>query len=202
MGNNPDTHIYDKLRSMLGGKLPVPQFEAAKRIIASGYREDFRIALGLNATQSNDQRIDLVGEQFIKSYEKLELTAYKPIPTDPWTIGWGSTTDLNGKPIQKGSVISKDMAEKMFRKDVSYFENIVNETITATITQNQFNALVSFVYNNGETNFIKGSVDDLINQGNMKAAYAVWARYINSAGKPVPGLVNRRNAEIALAKRS
>ena len=185
---------------MLGGKLPEAQFQAAKRIISSGFREDFRISLGLNPSQSDDQHIDAVGENFIKGYEKLRLIAYKPISTDPWTIGWGSTTDLNGKPISPSAVITKEMADKMFTKDIAYFENIINETITVKLTQNQFNALVSFVYNNGETNFIKGSVDDKINAGNWPAAYSTWLQYINSGGKPVPGLLNRRKAEIALAK--
>lgn len=200
MENNPDTHIYDKLRFMLGGKLPVSQFEAAKRIIASGYREDFRIALGLSASQSDDQKLDEKGEMFIKGYEALRLTAYKPVPTDPWTIGWGSTKGLDGKPIQPGTTITKEVAEKLFRRDIAYFENIVNEVITAKLTQNQFNALVSFVYNNGETNFIKGSVDDKINAGNWNGAYATWAQYVNSGGKQLTGLIKRRNAEIAMAK--
>lgn len=200
MENNPDTHIYDKLRSMLGGKLPTPQFEAAKRIIASGYREDFRIALGLNSSQSNDQKLDAKGEAFIKGYEGLRLTAYKPVPTDPWTIGYGSTKGLDGKPIPPGTTITREVADQLFRRDIAYFENIVNETITKTLTQNQFNALVSFVYNNGETNFIQGSVDDKINAGNWSAAYDTWAKYVNSGGKKIQGLVNRRNAEIALAK--
>lgn len=200
MENNPDTHIYDKLRSMLGGKLPVQQFEAAKKIITSGYREDFRTALGLSSTQSDDQKLDSKGEAFIKGYEALRLTAYKPVPTDPWTIGWGSTRGLDGKPIQPGTTITKEVAEQLFRRDVSYFENIVNEVITAKLTQNQFNALVSFVYNNGETNFISGSVDDKINAGNWAAAYDTWSKYVNSGGRPLPGLVKRRNAEIAMAK--
>lgn len=197
---DPDKHIYDRLRELLGGKLPVAQFNHARNIILSGYREDFRIALGLAPSQPDDQKTSQKGIEFIQGYEKLRLKAYKPVPTDPWTIGWGSTRDLNGKPIQEGQTITKEMADLMFAKDLKYFENIVNEIITAKLTQNQFDALVSFVYNNGETNFISGTVDDNINKGNWDAAYAKWAQYINSGGKPLDGLKFRRQAEIKMAK--
>jgi lysozyme len=200
MSQDPDKHIYDKLRELLGGRLPQAQFEAAKKIIASGFREDFRISLGLSPNQADDQTTSIKGQLFIKGYEALRLTAYKPVPTDPWTIGWGSTKGLDGKPIPAGTKITEAVASQLFSRDLKYFENIVNEVITVPLTQNQFDALVSFVYNNGETNFIKGTVDDLINAGKWDEAYKKWGQYINSGGKPLEGLRKRRQAEIALAK--
>lgn len=200
MSLDPDKHIYDQLRTLLGGKLPQAQFEAAKKIIASGFREDFRISLGLSANQSDDQTTSVKGQLFIKGYEALRLVAYKPVPTDPWTIGWGSTRGLDGKSIPAGTKITEAVATQLFVRDLKYFENIVNEVITVQLTQNQFDALVSFVYNNGETNFIKGTLDDLINAGKWDAAYKKWAEYIYSGGKPLEGLKKRRQAEIALAK--
>lgn len=197
---DPDKHIYDRLRELLGGRLPDPQFQHARNIILSGFREDFRISLGLSPSQTDDQKLSIKGADFIKGYEKLRLTAYKPVKTDPWTIGWGSTRGLDGKPIPEGTVITKEVADKLFLRDIAYFENVVNEIITAKLTQNQFDALVSFVYNIGETNFISGTVDDRINAGDWNGAFAKWAQYVNSGGVKLPGLENRRKAEIALAK--
>lgn len=195
-----NTHIYDRLREMSGGRLPVPQFNAAKNIIESGYRGDFRIALGLAPEQANDQRLSENGRKFIQGYEKLRLKAYMPTPNDRPTIGWGTTFYPNGKPVQMGDVITAAQADEYFKHDVRVFEDYVNEIITRTLTQNQFDAIVSLVYNIGMKAFRDGSVDDKINAGDDAAALATWAKYINQAGKPLTGLKLRRQAEIEMYK--
>lgn len=197
---DPNKHIYDRLRELLGGKLPVAQFNAAKSIIESGYRADYRISLGLLPEQANDQRLSANGRKFIQGYEKLRLKAYMPTKNDRPTIGWGTTVYPNGKPVQMGDVITAAQADEYFMHDVRKFEDYVNEIITRELTQNQFDAIVSLVYNIGMTAFRNGSVDDKINAGNDAAALATWAQYVNQAGVRLPGLVTRRNAEIAMYK--
>ena len=195
-----NTHIYDRLRAMSGGKLPVAQFNAAKTIIESGYRADFRTSLGLLPEQDNDQHLSAKGRKFIQGYEQLRLKAYMPTKNDRPTIGWGTTVYPSGKPVQMGDVITATQADEYFMYDVRKFEDYVNEIITRELTQNQFDAVVSLVYNIGMGAFRDGSVDDKINAGDDAAALATWAKYVNQAGIRLQGLVNRRNAEIAMYK--
>lgn len=195
-----NTHIYDRLRAMSGGKLPTSQFNAAKNIIESGYRAEFRTALGLLPEQENDQHLSAKGRKFIQGYEQLRLKAYMPTKNDRPTIGWGTTFYPNGKAVQMGDVITAEAADELFAHDVRKFEDYVNEIITRDLTQNQFDAVVSLVYNIGVTAFRNGTVDDKINAGDDKAALATWAQYVNQAGVRLQGLVNRRNAEIAMYK--
>lgn len=193
-----NTHIYDKLRAMHGGSLPQAQFIAARNIIDSGYRADFRTALGLAPEQNNDQRTSLKGQAFIKQYEKLELKSYMPTVNDRPTIGWGSTFYEDGKPVKMGQTITKERADALFLHDIRKFEDAINETITVPLTQGQFDALVSLVYNIGISAFRNGSIDDKINNGDLDAARKTWVQYNKQAGKELRGLTTRRNAELNL----
>ena len=191
-----NTHIYDKLRAMLGGKLTNAQFIAARNIIDSGFRSDYRISLGLAPEQSDDQRTSLKGQNFIKGYEKCKLTAYMPTKNDRPTIGWGTTFYEDGSPVKMGQTITQARADELFAHDLRKFEDVVNETITVQLTQGQFDALVSLVYNIGAGAFRAGSIDDKINAGNLAAARLTWVQYNKQAGKVLDGLTKRRNAEL------
>ena len=131
---------------------------------------------------------------------ELSVSVAVPLKSDVWTIGWGTTVYPNGKRVQQGDTITKAQADEYFAYDLRRFEDVVNEIITVPMTQNLYDALVSFVYNNGINGFKDGSVDDKINAGDMVGAYATWAKYVNSGGKKIDGLVRRRNAEIAMAQ--
>ena len=95
----------------------------------------------------------------------------------------------------------------MWKKhDIAYFEKKVNDIITVPLKQGQFDALVSFVYNIGETAFANGRVDDFINAGKTEEALKVWASYnkarVRGVLTPIAGLTNRRNAEIAYFRKA
>jgi lysozyme len=66
------------------------------------------------------------------------------------------------------------------------------------INQNQFDALVSFVFNLGQTTFIKSSVLRLLNANNFPGAIIYLKRYVHADGKKLKGLVRRREAEANL----
>lgn len=202
---NKDTHIYDRLRELLGGTLPVAQFNAAKTLIeADGSRAAFRIALGLNPDQTNDQRTSAKGRKFLINLEvpdgKPDLVAFMPTKNDRPTIGYGTTFKPDGTPIKMGDKITASEAEAYFAHDLIKFEDYINEMVTIDLTQNQFDALVAFVYNVGMSAFRKGSVDDKLNARQFDAALATWAQYNKQAGKVLQGLVSRRAKEIALFK--
>ena len=202
---NKDTHIYDRLREMLGGRLSVAQFNAAKTLIdAEGSRAAFRIALGLNPDQSNDQRTSAKGRKFLIGLEvpdgKPDLVAFMPTKNDRPTIGYGTTFKPDGTPIKMGDKITVDTAEQYFAHDLQKFEDYINEVVTIDLTQNQFDALVALVYNIGMTAFRQGTIDDKLNARNFEAALATWAQYNKQAGKVLEGLKNRRAKDIALFK--
>jgi lysozyme len=137
------------------------------------------------------------GVDLIKKHEGLVLTAYKD-PVGVWTIGYGHT----GEYAQEGSKISKGKAEALLREDLHEAETAVEELTTVALTQNQFDALVSFVFNVGAGAYAKSTLRRLLNAGAETAAADQFSRWVYGTkdGKKVrlAGLVKRRAEEAAL----
>ena len=134
--------------------------------------------------------------ELIKESEGLRLNAYLPTPHDKWTIGYGHT-----KGVSKGMWITEAQAEQFLREDLSWVESCINKWVKATLTQNQFDALASLVFNIGEGNFISSSVLRWLNAGNVKQAadsFVLWNKQKNKqTGKleVLDGLTKRRQKE-------
>ncbi len=132
----------------------------------------------------------------IKRHEGLRLKAYLPTPNDKWTIGWGHT-----KTAYEGMVIDEARAEQLLRSDILWVESAINSSVTKPITQNQFDALASLIYNIGATNFRRSSVLRKLNEGDYQGAanaFLMWNKQRNKkTGKMdvLNGLVKRRNEE-------
>lgn len=132
------------------------------------------------------------GLDLIKSFEGLRLSAYK-CPADVWTIGYGTTVG-----VKPGQTITKERAEELLREDVKRFEQQVLRLVKVPLTQGQFDALTSFVYNLGAGNLSNSTLLRLLNAGDYKGAAAQFDRWTKAGGKELPGLVKRRAAERAL----
>lgn len=132
------------------------------------------------------------GIELIKSFEGLFLTAYK-CPAGIWTIGYGHT-----KGVKQGQQITANKAEEFLREDVAQFEKDVLKQ-NLKLTQNQFDALVSFVFNVGGGNFQKSTLLRKAkvnsNDPSIKDEFLRWNK---AAGKVLPGLTRRRQAEADL----
>jgi lysozyme len=129
----------------------------------------------------------------IKQEEGLRLTSYL-CPSKVWTIGWGHT--LTAKP---GMTITKEQAESLLSKDIARFEDAVNSYVKVPLNQNQFDALVSFVYNVGAGNFLQSTLLKVLNQKNYDQASKEFLRWNKgSGGKVLSGLVTRRANESKL----
>jgi len=104
------------------------------------------------------------------------------------------------KPYLKG--ISLVTARSLLRKDLAISENAINNNIQVTLTQNQFDALVSFVFNVGPTAFYRSQLRKYIIQKDFKRAaleFGKWNKMtINGKKVVIAGLTNRRLAERAL----
>jgi len=133
----------------------------------------------------------------IKKYEGYSGIAYL-CPARVPTIGWGSTMYDNGKKVQMGDVISKARAEELLVYEVEHFANHIRR-LDLGLNQNQFDAIVSLVYNIGITAFRKSTILRLICKNPNDRDIAVqFGRWVHGGGKMLPGLVKRRKDEMEL----
>ena len=89
------------------------------------------------------------GIKLIKSFEGLRLSAYRDV-AGIWTIGYGSTRYHDGKPVKPGDKLADEQqADALFSNTLGQYEEAVNQYVKVPLTQSQFDALVSFTYNEG-----------------------------------------------------
>ena len=140
-------------------------------------------------------KISANGLRIIKESEGLRLNAY-PDPGSrdghPWTIGYGHT-----KNVKKGDRISKAKAEAFLRQDVEWAEREVSR-LGVDLSQNQFDALVSFAFNVGAGQFRSSSVARMAKAGRHDVVPSRLDLWVKNDGRVMRGLVNRRAAEGAL----
>lgn len=141
------------------------------------------------------------GLQLIKQEEGLVLHAYPDPATgsEPWTIGYGSTAYEDGRPIKKGDLITAERAEAMLQKDVDARTAAMNALIKTTLTQNQFDALLSFAYNCGMIALQKSRLLKKVNKNPQDPAIKnEFMRWVYAAGKVDDRLLKRRKHEAGL----
>ena len=130
----------------------------------------------------------------IKKFEGLKLESYK-CPAGLWTIGYGNTQWENGFRVLENQVIDIKRAEKLLTFWVSKYA----DRITVKCNQNQFDALVSFAYNVGITNFDSSTLKKkVIANPNNPTIRDEFMKWVSSRGKQLAGLVKRREAEANL----
>lgn len=115
----------------------------------------------------------------------------------PITIGWGSTTDADGKPIAVGTVWTQAQCDEQLVRDLARFEREVARAIDGKpTTQNQFDAMVSFHYNTGA--IARSTLLAKHRAGDYAGAANEYLRWNKAGGRVLPGLSRRRAAERAL----
>lgn len=134
------------------------------------------------------------GIELIKHFEGLESKAYV-CPGGKWTIGYGHT-----KGVKPGDEVTEEQAEEFLRADLIEAERYVATYVHVPLRQNQFDALVSFVFNVGCGNFRRSSLlkevnFDADNFGDIRPRFMA---FVKSKGKVSPGLTRRRKAEADL----
>jgi len=132
------------------------------------------------------------GLEMIKHFEGLELNAYK-CAAGVWTIGYGHT-----KGVQEGMVISEETANEMLVEELNEYENYINTLVTVELNQNQFDAMVSWVYNLGGGNLKASTLLKVLNSGNYSGVPEQIMRWNKAGGKVLEGLTRRRQAEADL----
>lgn len=137
------------------------------------------------------------GVDFIKSHEALRLKAYQD-SKGVWTIGWGHT-----KGVRPGDRISREQAENFLRDDLAWVERILNADLVSgrdnpIVTQNEYDALCSLVFNIGSQAYLDSTVRRKIKQGDKMAAARAFKMWVYSEHKFIQGLANRRADEVRL----
>ena len=139
------------------------------------------------------------GIEVIKSFEGFESSPYK-CPAGIPTIGYGATFYPNGKKVtMKDKSITEAEAITLLRFMLVSFEKYVDSYCVDTITQNQFDALVSFCYNLGPANLKSSTLIKKVNANpNDPTIRDEFMKWTKAGGKKLAGLVRRREAEANL----
>ncbi len=135
------------------------------------------------------------GTAAIKAHEGLRLQAY-PDPAsggEPWTIGWGHTGG-----VKRGDIITIEQAEQFLAEDIETAQRGIRGLVKVPLTEGQLWALTSFVFNLGVSALAKSTLLRKLNARDYAGAANEFGRWINAAGKPMPGLVRRRSEERAM----
>lgn len=149
------------------------------------------IVLGVGMQISNN------GIALIKQFEGCRLTAYQD-SVGVWTIGYGWTQPVDGKPIRAGMTIKQDTAERLLKTGLVSYENDVARLVKVGLSQGQFDALVSFTYNLGARSLSTSTLLQKLNAGDYAGAADEFLRWNKAGGKVLTGLTRRREAERAL----
>ena len=132
------------------------------------------------------------GIALIKEFEELRLKAYL-CPGGVWTIGNGHTAS-----VKPGMVISEAQAEEYLKADLIAFERYLNG-LGLALNQNQFDALISFIYNVGTGNFSNSTLLRKVRANPQDNSIVdEFLRWVYSKGRVLPGLQRRRLAEMKL----
>jgi len=132
------------------------------------------------------------GIELIKHFEGCELEAYK-CAAGVWTIGYGHI-----KGVTSDSVITQEQAEQMLVEELNEYEGYINNMVTMPLSQNQFDALVSWVYNLGGGNLKASTLLKVVNSGEFNGVPEQIMRWNKAGGKVLEGLTRRRQAEADL----
>jgi len=136
-------------------------------------------------------RIGQAGLSLIKDFEKCVLVPYKD-SGGVWTDGWGNTVDVDPK-----CAVTKEQADERLVKNLAKVEDCINDSVTEVLTQNQFDALCSLVFNIGTSAFKNSTLLRKLNNRD-KTAKDEFVRWNKDNGKVMGGLTRRRLAETEL----
>jgi GH24 family phage-related lysozyme (muramidase) len=132
------------------------------------------------------------GLDLIKTFEGFREEAYR-CEAGVDTIGFGHTGN-----VEPGDRISLQQATQLLAQDTDWAEQAVRDNVKAPLSQQQFDALTSFVFNVGEGAFESSTLLDKLNAGDYAGAQAEFGRWNKAAGKVSAGLERRRQEEAAM----
>ncbi len=137
----------------------------------------------------------VAGISLLKQFEGCRLKAYKALPSEQYyTIGYGHY----GPDVAANMTITQAQAETMLKNDLKRYEKPVNDYVTVDITQNMFDALVSFTYNCGGSALKGSTLLKKLNAKDYSGTAAEFQKWNKSGNQVIAGLTKRRAAEAEL----
>jgi lysozyme len=137
----------------------------------------------------NEAGLNLVQESEGLAVEKYQDAAGK------WTIGYGhliKTGETFDGPI------SEQRATELLEQDLQLAQSAVDELVSVSLNENQYSALVDFVYNVGKNNFSASTLLKRLNSGKYATAANEFVKWVYAGGRRIDGLARRRAAERTL----
>ena len=134
--------------------------------------------------------VSAAGRALIREHEGCELIAYT-CPAGVLTVGVGHT----GPDVVKGLTITEERADELLAQDLDAAEQCVSRSVEVELTQEQFDALCSFVFNVGCGAFQRSTLLRMLNDGDYDGARKQFFRWNNSGAKELAGLTRRRADE-------
>jgi len=125
----------------------------------------------------------------VKEFEGFRPTAYL-CPAGVWTIGYGTTEN-----VDPGDEVTEQEAEEMLMDDLLEASKAIDDLVDVELTQQQYDALTSFVYNVGRDAFRNSTMLRLLNAGDYDGAAKQFPRWNKGGGRVLAGLTRRRRAE-------
>lgn len=138
-------------------------------------------------------KLSAEGLRALQGYEGLRLAAYRDAG-GVWTIGYGHT----GPEVVEGLTWTREEAEAALARDTEWAQAAVRNDVTVPLTQPQFDALVSLVYNIGAGAFARSTLLRLLNAGDYRGAAEQFLVWNTVQGQMVTGLAVRRAKERAM----
>lgn len=136
----------------------------------------------------------------IRHYEDFRPEAYL-CPAGKWTYGYGFTFKKDGSKVKEGDSITLDEAEERLKElAVEVAMDIYAGLPRAELSQQQLDALVSFVFNIGIGKFTGSTIYKVLKSGHTQAPdmTGLFTRWIYASGKVMRGLIKRRLTEAHL----
>jgi lysozyme len=139
------------------------------------------------------------GYQLIAKHEGLRLSPYL-CPANVPTIGYGNTFYPSGKKVtMQDKPITQATAMWMLKETANKFAQDVDKLVTSNITQNQFNALVSFAFNLGSAALGRSTLLRKVNLNPKDTSITQeFMKWNKAGGRVLSGLTKRRADEAAL----
>lgn len=174
---------------------------ALRKRLARLLRKVRQIRALIRKSKQQPTAISPNGIKFIAGFEGF-VSRPKPDPVGYCTVGYGHL--IRYGPCQpqdhkKYGTLTQIEALKLLETDLREYSDAIRDSVTVPLTQNQFDALVSFAYNNGVGAWLSSTLKRKIEAKAPPAEIRhEFSRWVNAGGRPLPGLVRRRAAEADL----
>jgi lysozyme len=173
----------------------VARFQVARAIVGDiGPLTEAALFPVVSPVPQDGMKTSAFGRAAISQREGVRLEAYRD-SVGVWTIGVGHTSAAGPPTVTPDLRISSSDCDDILSCDLKTFERAVNDVVTTSMSQNQFDACVSLAFNIGGGAFKNSSVVRKLNAGDVSGAADAFLMWNKAGGRILKGLTTRRQSE-------